>query len=68
MDSCHCAEPAPERTPHGDLFCLNCRLYYDEAEWKVDSRVKRAQLEARRFTKEQEDIVNTIMKEANEQT
>ena len=63
MDLCHCAEPAPERI-NGAMVCLNCRMYYDEAAWKTDSRVKRAQLEARRFTKEQEDIVNTIMREA----
>ena len=68
MDLCHCAEPAP--TPHdnqGNLLCLNCRMWYVESAWKSDPRVKHAQLEARRFTKEQEDIVNTIMKEANEQ-
>lgn len=70
MDLCHCAEPAPERiygthtTPRSSsLVCLNCRLPYDEAEWKSDPRVKRAQLEARQFTKEQQDIVDSIMRD-----
>ena len=62
MDLCHCAEPAPEKL-NGGLVCINCRRWYDEAAWKQDSRVKRAQIEARRFTKEQQDIVDSIMRD-----
>ena len=65
MDLCHCAEPAPEKVGNG-IMCLNCRMWYDEVQWKQDPRVKRAQLEARQFTKEQQDIVDTIMRDATE--
>jgi hypothetical protein len=64
MDYCHCAEPAPE-TVNGSVVCLNCRLWYDEQLWNRDSRVKQAVQESRRFTKEQQDIVEMIMREAN---
>ena len=62
MDLCHCAKPAPE--PHdnqGNLVCLNCRMWYVESAWKIDPRVRRAQLEARQFSKEQQDIVDSII-------
>lgn len=61
MDLCHCAEPAPHKV-NGSLVCLHCRLYFDEAQWRLDPRVKHAQYEARHFNQEQQDIVNSIMR------
>lgn len=64
MDLCHCIEPAPEKI-RGAMMCLNCRLYYDEAEWLKDPRVKKVKTESRNFTDQQRDIVETIMREAD---
>jgi transcription initiation factor TFIIIB Brf1 subunit/transcription initiation factor TFIIB len=66
MDYCHCAEPAPE-TVNGNVICLNCRWLYEEQLYNRDSRVQHAKQEARRFTKEQQDIVDTIMRESDTQ-
>ena len=63
MDLCHCVEPAPERNEYGSLVCLNCRLFYDEREWKSDARVKEAQDIKRLFSKKQQDLIDMIMKE-----
>ena len=62
MDYCHCADPAPENSK-GGVWCLNCHLPYDEQLWNRDSRVQHAIQEARRFTKEQQEIVDSIIRD-----
>lgn len=38
-------------------------MYYDEQAWNSDRRVKRAIQESRQFNKEQQDLIDLIMKE-----
>jgi hypothetical protein len=68
MDLCHCPNPAPEKQPGSNmLLCLNCRMYYDEDAWSRDSRVKRAILESRKFSKEQQKLIDDLMSQAEQE-
>lgn len=59
MDYCHYLKPEIIAGAAGGVgdYCARCRLWYDEKQWRQDSRVIKAQREA----KELDNFVDEIM-------